>query len=249
MTAVGYDAYLVGTTVGQIAVYSNDDNRLIKMLVNEGLSVYEAAFSMKTRRMALACDGGLALIYEMDNYEKVGQISAQRPDITSLFYVKDDVLVVGQVGGYMDVVQFTDTHATVTHSLQIKEAGDINSMQPAPGDGCFMIACQKGLILSQITPQNTFTINAAVDEFVGLYGVNLCWGGGLRYVVTTSRPRFANKKEVPAGEENYAVISYTYYDGDQLDPDNRQVILGQFKTGFVQATFSIAKVAVINPRV
>ncbi len=68
MTAVGYDAYLVGTTVGQIAVYSNDDNRLIKMLVNEGLSVYEAAFSMKTRRMALACDGGLALIFELDNY-------------------------------------------------------------------------------------------------------------------------------------------------------------------------------------
>ncbi len=65
------------------------------MLVNEGLSVYEAAFSMKTRRMALACDGGLALIYELDNYEKVGQISAQKPDITSLFYVKDDVLVVG----------------------------------------------------------------------------------------------------------------------------------------------------------
>jgi hypothetical protein len=80
--------------------------------------------------------------------------------------------------------------------------------------------------LSKITPENTFVITAAVEEFVGLYGVNLSWGGGLRYVVITSRPRFANKREVPPGEENYAVISYTVYDGDQTDPDQRQVILG-----------------------
>ena len=45
--------------------------------------------------MALACDGGMALIYETENFEKVGQVTAQRPDITSLMYVKDDVLVVG----------------------------------------------------------------------------------------------------------------------------------------------------------
>lgn len=45
---------------------------MIKMLVNEGLSVYEAAFSNRKRRMALACDGGIALIYEMDNFERVG---------------------------------------------------------------------------------------------------------------------------------------------------------------------------------
>ena len=46
------------------------------MLVNEGLSVYEVVFSLKVRRMALACDGGVAIIYDMDSFEKVGQVTA-----------------------------------------------------------------------------------------------------------------------------------------------------------------------------
>jgi len=112
-----------------------------------------------------------------------------------------------------------------------------------------MIASQKGLILCRITPENTFTIVSAVEEFVGLYGVNISWGGGHRYAVITSRPRFANKKDVPPGEENYAVISYTVYNGDQTDPDQRQVILGQYKTSFTQATFAISKVQVMIPRI
>jgi len=41
----------------------------------------------------------------------------------------------------MDVVQFKGSAATVTHSLQIKQAGDINSMCQAPGENHFMIAC------------------------------------------------------------------------------------------------------------
>ena len=72
MCAIGYDKYLVGTTVGSVAVYRTEDNTMIKMLVNEGLSVYEAAFSMRMKRMTLACDGGIALVYEMDNFERVG---------------------------------------------------------------------------------------------------------------------------------------------------------------------------------
>ena len=65
------------------------------MLVGEGLSVYEVVFTNRAKRMALACDGGMALIYETESFEKVGQVTAQRPDITSLMYVKDDVLVIG----------------------------------------------------------------------------------------------------------------------------------------------------------
>ena len=57
---------------GQVAIYSSTDSRCIKMLINEGLSVYEMAFDRKSKRMILACDGGLILIYEIDNYEKVG---------------------------------------------------------------------------------------------------------------------------------------------------------------------------------
>ena len=48
----------------------------------------------------------------------------------------------------------------------------------------------------------------AIEEYVGLYCVNLEWAGDMRFVVVTSRPRFANKKDVPRGEENYAVTTY-----------------------------------------
>ena len=46
------------------------------MLVSEGLSVYEAVLTQRAKRMALACDGGIALIYEIENFEKVGQVTA-----------------------------------------------------------------------------------------------------------------------------------------------------------------------------
>ena len=42
------------------------------MLINEGLSVYEMAFQMRSKKMVLACDGGLIMVYELENYEKVG---------------------------------------------------------------------------------------------------------------------------------------------------------------------------------
>ena len=112
-------------------------------------------------------------------------------------YVKDDVLVVGQVTGYIDVIHFSDIKATVTHSLQIKEAGDINAMSQGPGKGEFMIASQKGIIFSKIKEDNTFQILYAVEEYVGLYCVNICWAGEMNYIVVTSRPRFNNKKDVP----------------------------------------------------
>ena len=99
-----------------------------------------------------------------------------------------------------------------------------------------------------MTAENTFQILAACDEYVGLYCVNVCWCGDSRYIVITSRPRFANKREIPPGEENYAVISYSIYDLAETDPDQKQVILGQYRTNFTQATFSITKVQVIVPR-
>ena len=47
--------------------------------------------------------------------------------MTALLFVKDDILVVGQVLGFIDLISFANNRATITHSLQIKEAGDINS--------------------------------------------------------------------------------------------------------------------------
>mmetsp|Transcript_15725 Transcript_15725/g.18675 ORF Transcript_15725/g.18675 Transcript_15725/m.18675 type:complete len:90 (+) Transcript_15725:402-671(+) len=89
-----------------------------------------------------------------------------------------------------------------------------------------MIGCQKGLISCSVSTENTFQIDSAVDEYVGLYCVNICWAGDMRYLVVNSRPRFANKREIPPGEENYAVISYSMYNDGETDPDRRQTILG-----------------------
>ena len=92
------------------------------------------------------------------------------------------------------MITFSNKMATVTHSLQIKEAGDINTMAFANVNGQFLIACQQGLLMSEITAQNTFNIIRSEDEYQSLYVVNVCWCGGDKYVVITSRPRFANKK-------------------------------------------------------
>lgn len=88
----------------------------------------------------------------------------------------------------------------------------------------------------------------ALEEYVGLYCVNIDWAGDMRYVVVTSRPRFANKREIPLGEENYAVISYSLFDGSETDPNRRQNIIGQYRTNFKQATFALNKIQVIVPR-
>ena len=45
------------------------------MLINEGLSIYEAIYSPKRKRIVIACDGGLLMIFEVENFNKVGQVS------------------------------------------------------------------------------------------------------------------------------------------------------------------------------
>ena len=46
------------------------------------------------------------LLFETDAYDKVGQVSVQQNDITSLMYVRTDLMIVGQVLGYLDVILF-----------------------------------------------------------------------------------------------------------------------------------------------
>ena len=62
-------------------------------------------------------------------------------------------MIVGQVLGFIDVLLFAEQKATVTHSLQIKEAGDINNMSQGTGTGVVMIACQKGILLCNISSE------------------------------------------------------------------------------------------------
>ena len=44
LASIDNDTFIVGTTIGQVAIYNSTENKLTKMLINEGLSVYEMAF-------------------------------------------------------------------------------------------------------------------------------------------------------------------------------------------------------------
>ena len=44
LASIDNDTFIVGTTIGQVAIYNSTENKLVKMLINEGLSVYEMAF-------------------------------------------------------------------------------------------------------------------------------------------------------------------------------------------------------------
>lgn len=83
---------------------------------------------MRANQMALACDGGMMLLFEMGSFDKMGQITVQREDVTALTYVRDDIILSGEVLGFFDVASIKDGNNVVTHSLQIEQAGDVNCM-------------------------------------------------------------------------------------------------------------------------
>ena len=68
-----------------------------------------------------------------------------------MLYVSTDNLIVGQAGGYLDVIRFKGNKSEVTHSLCINEAGDINELILASDNQEVMIGCQKGLLRCYIT--------------------------------------------------------------------------------------------------
>ena len=215
LQSIDNDTFIVGSTVGQVAIYNSSDSSLKKMLVNEGLSVYEMAFQQRSKRMILACDGGLIMIYDLTNFEKIGQMTVQQPDITALHFIRNDILTVGQVLGYLDVLSFADNKAVATHSLQIKEAGDINTIVQGKENGECLIATQKGLLICSVDTNGILTINQSITEYSNLFIVNISWAGDHKYVIITSRPRFESKRQQPRGAENYAVIQYTLFDADE----------------------------------
>ena len=91
-----------------------------------------------------------------------------------MLFVKDDVLVVAQMEGYIDLVHFPENNrAIVTHSLRVEEAGNINCMSLGAGEGEFMIASQKGLFSCRVTPDKTFQLISAVSEYNNFYVVNV----------------------------------------------------------------------------
>ena len=75
------------------------------------------AFSMKSNQLALACDGGMILLYEIGSFDSMGQIAVQREDVTALTYVRDEIILSGQVLGFFDVATIKDRKNFVTHSL------------------------------------------------------------------------------------------------------------------------------------
>ena len=75
--------------------------------------------------------------------------------------------------GYLDVISFADNKAVVTHSLQIKEAGDINTIVQGMDTGECLIATQKGLLLCTVDTNGILTINRSITEYANLFIVNI----------------------------------------------------------------------------
>ena len=59
----------------------------------------------------------------------------------------------------------------------------------------------------------------------------MTWCGGDKYIVVTSRPKYKKEKHlfilhVPKGEENFAIVTFTLFQCECADPDNKQILLG-----------------------
>ena len=58
------------------------------------------------------------------------------------------------------------------------------------------------------------------------------WCGEQKFIVVTSRPKYQKAKNVPKGEKNFAIATFTLYNAVEDDPEKRQIVLGQYKTSF-----------------
>jgi len=121
--------------------------KLSKRLPTDDLSMITHAISPKLKRLALGCEHGNIMIYDLETHERVGTLKAQKPDVLSLLFVTPERLIVGQVEGYIDIIKFVGNRAHITHSLQISEAGDINQLVDTGKERELMIGCAKGLLL------------------------------------------------------------------------------------------------------
>ena len=184
----------------------------------------------------------------METYKKVTDFKCQQADITSMLYASDEYLVVGQAGGFIDVIRIGGKQATVTHSLQINEAGDINELALTAQLNELVVGCQKGLLRCRVTDSGQLEIVQVEEEYSNLYIVNVVWCGGSRFIVVTSRPKYSKTRMIPKGEKNFAIATFTLYNAEETDPEKSQIVLGHYSTSFDQACFPIVKVQVIVPR-
>ena len=128
MQSIGEQTILLCSTSGKIIVYNTRQHKVEKVLQESGNTVFYVTFTQRGKRIACAFDSGEIVIYDYLSFEKVCSFSVQQNEVTSMLFVTHDKLLVGQVQGFIDVVVFEDETATIAHSLQIKEAGDINSL-------------------------------------------------------------------------------------------------------------------------
>ena len=55
---IGEHNYLVGSTQGQVCIYSTTTNELVKRMETHGLSIYEMSYHPQSRSLAIGCDQG-----------------------------------------------------------------------------------------------------------------------------------------------------------------------------------------------
>lgn len=186
---IGDEYYILGTTQGKIMVFDGETNAMVRTLVERGLAVYHMCFSYRADQLALATDHSTLLVYELSNFNSLGQVIVESEDISSLIYSRERFILVGQAEGYVDVVDIHNNQNAIVGKLHINEAGDINFMTSGIKAGEVLLACQQGLLQCHVSDAGEFQIERYVSEYNDLYCANITWAFDSKFVVVTSDAR------------------------------------------------------------
>ena len=89
-----------------------------------------------------------------------------------------------------------------------------------------MIGCAKGLLLCHITKNEQLEIVRPEVEYSNRYIVELVHCGGNSFIVVCSRPYYLKASRIPPGESNYPIVTYTLFNPEESDPNQKIILLG-----------------------
>lgn len=111
-----------------------------------------------------------------------------------------------------------------------------------------MIGCAKGLLTCEITKNEQLQIVRPEVEYSNRYIVDVENCGDNKFIVVCTRPYFLKASKIPPGETNFPIVTYTLFHPLEQDPDQKILLLGQFRSTEEQATFPVCKVNVLSKK-
>jgi hypothetical protein len=76
LALIGESHFLVGSTGGQVHLFSMNSQKLSKKLPTDDLSMVVHAVSPRAQRLAIGCEEGAVMIFDLNSHERVGTIKA-----------------------------------------------------------------------------------------------------------------------------------------------------------------------------